>query len=301
MSGPGRFGAVLTAMTTPFDAEGKLDLDGAQVLAKWLVAQGNDGLVVAGTTGESPSLSHEEKRDLWTAVAEAVDVPVIAGSTMSSTCDSVGLTEIASACGVDAILAVTPYYNRPSQAGIEAHFLAVAGATDLPVMLYDIPVRTGRKIEHPTLVKLLGEVENIVALKDAAGSPAASASVVAEVGGFDLYSGDDAMTLPLLAVGACGVVGVATAWCARQTGEMCKAFWAGDIDRARTMNQALIPSWQFETGEVAPNPVPTKAMLRTLGLPAGEPRLPMGPTPAGLEDEARAVYAALVARYGGHA
>ena len=146
--GPGRFGAVICAMATPFDADGRLDLDGAATLARWLVDHGNDGLVVAGTTGESPVLSDAEKRDLWRAVRDAVTVPVIAGTSTADTAHSVELTRTAAGIGVAGILAVTPYYNRPSQAGIEAHVRAIAAAADLPVLLYDIPVRTGRKVSE---------------------------------------------------------------------------------------------------------------------------------------------------------
>src|SRR3954454_15899052 len=176
----GRWGAVVTAMATPFDDNGALDLDGAATLARWLADHGNDGLVVCGTTGESPVLSDDEKLELWRAVAEAVTIPVVAGSTTNDTAHSVELSKAASRTGAAGILAVTPYYNRPSQAGLEAHFRAVAGATDLPVMLYDIPVRTGRKIAHRTLLSLLRGTTNIVAVKDATADPAGSARLVAE-------------------------------------------------------------------------------------------------------------------------
>jgi 4-hydroxy-tetrahydrodipicolinate synthase len=281
-------------MITPFDDEGNLDLDGAAKLARWLVDHGNDGLVVAGTTGEAPTLSDEERLDLLRAVTEAVTVPVIAGSTSNDTHHSVELTRAAEATGVAGILAMTPYYNRPSQAGIEAHFRAVADATRLPVMLYDIPIRTGRKIAHDTLVALLRDVPNIVAVKDAALDVSASARLVADApDDFDLYSGNDDQTLPLLSIGAVGLVGVATHWCGTQAGEMLAAFWKGDVDEARRINARLIESWEFETSNEAPNPVPAKAMLRVMDLPAGECRLPMGPTPAGLEDRARQVLANL--------
>jgi len=147
---PGRFGAVLTAMVTPFDDEGGLDLDAAARLARWLVENGNDGLVVSGTTGEAPVLSDQEKADLWTAVAEAVTVPVIAGAGTNDTRHSLELTAVAERAGVAGILAVTPYYSRPPQAGLAAHFRALAGSTRLPVMIYDIPIRTGRKVAHET-------------------------------------------------------------------------------------------------------------------------------------------------------
>jgi 4-hydroxy-tetrahydrodipicolinate synthase len=288
---PGRFGAVLTAMVTPFNEDGTLDLDGAQTLARHLVDHGNDGLVIAGTTGEAPTLTDDEKRDLWRAVKEAVTVPVIAGSTSNDTAHSVHLTKMATDVGVDAILAQTPYYNRPSQAGLAAHFRAVAAATTLPVMLYDIPIRTGRKIHHDTFVSLAGDTPNIVAVKDAVGDPAQSAALVAAVPSLELYSGEDKMTLPLLAIGACGTVSVASHWAGLQQAEMFAAFAKGDVDVAREINARLLESWDFQGSEAAPNPIPTKAMLRVLGLPGGPCRLPMGPEPDGLEQQARQVLA----------
>jgi 4-hydroxy-tetrahydrodipicolinate synthase len=294
MAIPGRFGAVLTAMATPFGPDGSLDLDGAVHLATWLTEHGSDGLVVTGTTGEAPTLGDAEKRELWRAVTEVVTVPVIAGCGTNDTAHSLHLTRQAEEAGAAGILAVTPYYNRPSQAGLAAHFRAVANATSLPVMIYDIPVRTGRKMAHETLLDLALSVPNVVAVKDAAGNPAASARLLAEApGGFELYSGDDALTLPLLAVGASGVVGVATHWAGAEMAEMISCFAKGDIEGARALNARLIPSYAFETGDEAPNPVPTKAMLRVLGLPGGACRLPMGPEPSGLEDRARAVLAGL--------
>lgn len=284
-----RFGQVLTAMVSPFDGDDNLDVDGAQKLAKWLVANGNDGLVIAGTTGESPTLSHDEQIELIAAVADAVDVPVIAGTGSNDTRAAVDLTKRATDVGATGILSVTPYYNRPSQEGIVRHFEAVAASTDLPVMLYDIPVRTGRKIETANLIRL-SRVENIVALKDAAGNPGETAVVVAETtDDFDVYSGDDSQTLPLLAVGAAGVVGVATHWCGVETKAMVEAFAAGNVAEATRINQKLLASWDFETGDIAPNPLPSKAMLRVLGLPGGACRSPMGPEPEWLADDARKV------------
>jgi 4-hydroxy-tetrahydrodipicolinate synthase len=290
----GRFGRVLTAMVTPFDEAARLDLDVARELARWLEDQGNDGLVVAGTTGEGAVLSDEEKLSLWAAVAEAVSIPVIAGAGSNDTRHSVHLTAEASNLGVAGILAVCPYYNRPSQAGMDAHFRAIADATELPVMLYDIPIRTGRKIATATLLRLADEVPNVVALKDAAGNPAETAAVVARaVPGFEVYSGDDSMTLPLLAIGAVGVVGVATHWSAPDHVELFDQWDKGDVAAARLVNARLLESFAYETGDDAPNPLPTKALLRTLGLRVGEARLPMGPAPAGLEARARDVLASL--------
>lgn len=288
--GPGRFGAVLTAMVTPFSGGGDLDIDGAVALARWLVEHGSDGLVVAGTTGESPVLSDEEKVALWEAVVRAVTVPVIAGSTSNDTAHSVELTKQAAYAGVAGILAVTPYYSRPPQSGLDAHFRAVAAATSLPVLIYDIPVRTGRKVAHETLVSLARQVPTIVGVKDAAGNPAESARLIAEAPpGFDLYSGDDALTLPLLAVGGAGVISVAAHWAGQEIAAMVSSFFDGDIDGARKLNARLLESWRFQSGDVTPNPIPAKAMMRALGLPAGQCRLPLGPSQAGLEDQAREV------------
>jgi 4-hydroxy-tetrahydrodipicolinate synthase len=291
---PGRFGAVLTAMVTPFDANGDLDLDTAARLARWLVDHGNDGLVVTGTTGEGPVLTDEEEVDLWRAVREAVSVPIIAGAGTNDTRHSVRQAKAAEAAGVDGVLVVTPYYNRPSQAGMEGHFRAVAAATSLPVMLYDIPIRTGRKIAHDTLIRLITEVPNIVAVKDAALDVAGSARLVADApDDFELYSGNDDQTLALLAIGAVGTVGVATHWAGAQTGEMIAAFSKGDVDEARRINQRLLESYSFEGNDLTPNPVPSKAMMRVIGIPVGECRLPNAPAPEGLEDRARDVLARL--------
>ena len=283
-----RFGNVLTAMVSPFTPDDELDIAGAQTLASWLVANGNEGLVIAGTTGESPTLTHDEQIELIGAVADAVDVPVIAGTGSNDTRAAIELTERATEAGADAILSVTPYYNRPSQEGLLGHFRAIARSTDLPIMLYDIPGRTGRKIATENII-LLAQEPNIVALKDAAGHPGETARVIAETTDFDVYSGDDSMTLPLLAVGACGVVGVATHWCGVETSAMVQAFRSGDVAEATRINQHLLASWDFETGDLRPNPIPTKTMLRVLGLPGGRCRPPMGPEPAGLEDLARKV------------
>lgn len=289
-----RFGRVLTAMVTPFDDQGRLDLKAAQQLAQWLLDQGNDGLVLNGTTGESPTLTAEESLDLFRAVREATDAPLIAGTGSNDTAHAIKMTKAATAIGVDGVMLVAPYYNKPSQAGLERHFRMVAEATDLPVILYDIPGRTGRKVETSTILTLAHAVPNLIGLKDAAGNPGETGRVAAGAPeGFQIYSGDDAQTLPLLAIGAVGVISVAGHWCARPFGDMIRAFDAGDLARARRLNAALLPSFRFETSDAAPNPVPSKAMLRTLGLPVGQCRSPMGPTPDGLEDEARRVYAAL--------
>ncbi len=277
-------------MVTPFDDAGELDVDGAVTLARWLAGHGSDGLVVAGTTGEGPVLSDAELGQLWRAVSEAVTVPVIAGTGSNDTRHTVRCTKLAQGAGVDGALVVTPYYSRPSQAGLAAHFRAVAEATTLPVLLYDIPVRAGRKIAHDTMVRLARDVKNIVGVKDAAGDVPGSARVVAEApAGFELYSGDDALTLPLLAVGAVGAVSVASHWAGEETNDMVAAWFKGDVEGARQTNARLFESYEFESSEDFPNPLPAKAACRVLGLPAGQCRLPLGPAPLELEHSARAV------------
>ena len=291
-----RFGEVLTAMVTPFTPNGDLDLDGAVKLAKWLVAQGNDGLVVAGTTGEASTLTDEEQFSLVEAVSAAVTVPVIAGAGSNDTRHALALTAGMKARGAAAVLSVTPYYNRPGQSGIETHFRAVCEATDLPVVIYDIPVRAGRKIAPEVLLRLAREVPNVVALKDAAGDYPGTARLMSQApAGFELYSGDDSMTLAFLTLGGVGVIGVATHWTAAEHKEMITSFKKGDVERARQLNARLVESFDFETGDANPNPIPSKAMLRTLGLPAGQCRLPLGDAPEGLEARAQAVMANLQA------
>jgi 4-hydroxy-tetrahydrodipicolinate synthase len=205
------------------------------------------------------------------------------------------MTKAAAELGADAALVVGPYYNRPPQAGIEAHYRAIATANPgLPILVYDVPSRTGRRIAHDVLVRLATEVPNIVGLKDATGDLAAAARVVADTpGSFELYSGDDSLTLPLLSVGAVGVIGVATHWAGAAFAEMIAAHNKGDVARARDSNARLIPSYDYSNNETVVFSMATKAMLRTLGLPVGECRLPLGPAPAGTEDRARRVYEAL--------
>lgn len=289
-----RFGRVLTAMVTPFDANGVLDLDVARSLAVHLQDQGNDGLVIAGTTGESPVLSDDERLALFAAVIEAVNIPVIAGTGTNDTAHSVHLTREAAALGAAGILAVCPYYNRPSQAGIEAHVRAMAAASDLPVMVYDIPVRTGRKISTATLLRLAREVTNVVALKDAAGNPGETAALISSApDGFEVYSGDDSCTLPLLASGIVGTVGVATHWTGLDHQEMFDLWEKGDTLGARLVNSRMLESFAFETGDDAPNPIPTKAVLRYQGIPVGQARLPMGDAPEFTEQRVPQVLANL--------
>ncbi len=289
-----QFGPVLTAMVTPFGDEGNLDLDGAQNLARYLVANGNDGVVVAGTTGESPTISYEEQRELFVAVREAIpDASMVAGAGSNDTRTAIKNTEAATEAGADAILAVCPYYNRPSQNGLYQHFAASAAATELPVMVYDVPGRTGRKIASETIAQL-AEIDNITCLKDASGDPGETARLTSMLpDDFEIYSGDDGLTLPLLAVGAVGVVGVVTHYVGREMSDLIAAFNAGDTARAAAINRQLMPAYGHFAYDDAPSPVPTKSMMNLLGVPVGECRLPMGPTPADMESRSKSVLAAL--------
>ncbi len=290
-----RFGRVSVAMVTPFDEHQELDVDAAVALAKWLVAEGNESLVVSGTTGESATLTIDEKLTLFEAVSAAVTVPVIAGTTGSNTRQDIGLTAEAAKLGIAGVLGVSPYYNRPSQAGLELHFRAIADTTDLPIMLYDIPKRTGRKLASTTIARLVNDVTNIVALKDAAGDPSETAKVIAYCpDDFEVYSGDSPMNLPLMSVGAVGAVGVCTHWAAPEHVRMFAAWERGDVAEAQRVNRILIESYDFEGNDDAPNPVQPKAMMRALGHPVGRCRLPMGPAPEGTEEAAKGVYERLI-------
>jgi 4-hydroxy-tetrahydrodipicolinate synthase len=271
------FGRVLTAMVTPFTSDGALDLNGASRLAGHLVANGSDGLVVAGTTGESPTLTHDEKRDLFRAVVETVrgKASVIAGTGTYSTAESIELSEMAADQGVDGLLLVTPYYSRPPQAGLLAHFEAVAKNVPLPIVLYDIPSRTGRKIEHDTLLAL-AKVPNIVGVKDAAGDLAGTARLAAEKpADFSIWSGDDILTLPMLSVGGIGVVSVASHLVGGRIQEMIAAHEKGDADGAAAVHHDLLAL--IDALFVTSNPIPVKAALGMVGLPAGPTRLPLVP------------------------
>jgi 4-hydroxy-tetrahydrodipicolinate synthase len=283
------FGRVITAMVTPFDENGALDLERARSLAEHLVANGSDGLVLAGSTGESPTLQFEEKRDLFAAIVDAVGsrADIIAGTGTYDTRESIHLSQMAAEQGVDGLLVVTPYYSRPPQSGLLQHFTAVAGATNLPVMLYDIPSRTARKIEHPTLLKL-AEVPNIVGVKDAAGDLAGTARLAAEKpDDFTIWSGDDALTLPMLSVGAHGVVSVASHLVGARLQEMIAAHEKGDANQAAAINTELVPI--FDVLFITSNPIPLKAALAEVGRPVGDPRLPLVPATNDERAKVRAV------------
>lgn len=271
---PAPFGHMLTAMVTPFTPDGEVDYDGVAQLAMHLVdVEGHDGLIVNGTTGESPTLRDAEKIASLKVVLEAVGdrATVITGASNNDTRHSIEIARAAQDAGAHGLLLVTPYYNKPPQAGIAAHFLAIADATDLPIMTYDIPGRTGTPIESDTFARI-AEHPRIVANKDAKADLAAAASVIT---GTDLawYSGDDALTLPLLSVGAVGVVSVVGHVLAPRIATMMAAHRAGDVARAAELNASMIPAYvgMFRTQGV----ILAKAALRELGLPSGPVRLPL--------------------------
>lgn len=283
----GGFGHVLTAMVTPFDRDGNVDLDTARSLADHLISRGSDGLVVVGTTGESPTLKDEEKQVLIEAVAETCrgKAKVIAGSSTYDTEHSVSLSRSAAASGADALMAVTPYYSRPSQAGIASHFKAIAESTDLPVILYNIPSRTGTLIELETVVELSAH-PNIAGIKDATGNLAMTSRIIAETReDFAVYSGDDALTLPMLSIGAEGVISVASHVAGNKISQMIEAYFAGDVAGARSIHLELLNL--FTLLFLEPNPGPVKAACEIAGFPVGPPRLPMQPASPALESELR--------------
>lgn len=268
------FGRVLTAMVSPFTADGSLDLDGAARLASYLVdEQGNDALVVNGTTGESPTTTDAEKENLIRAVVEAVGdrARVVAGVGTNDTRHTIELAASAEKAGAHGLLVVTPYYNKPPQSGLLRHFTAVADASGLPVMLYDIPHRSGVPIDTETLVRL-ADHGRIVAVKDAKGDLIATSWVTSRTG-LAYYSGEDALTLPALAVGCVGVVGTSTHFTGALTAQMIEAYDAGDMTTALTLHRRLLPLFTgiFRTQGT----ILVKAGLASLGLPAGPVRPPL--------------------------
>ncbi|MEL3950027.1 MULTISPECIES: 4-hydroxy-tetrahydrodipicolinate synthase [Streptomyces] len=267
------FGRVLTAMVTPFTADGALDLDGARQLAAHLVDAGNDGLIVNGTTGESPTTSDAEKAELVRAVVDAVGgrAHVVAGVGTNDTRHSIELARAAESAGAHGLLTVTPYYNKPPQEGLFRHFTAIADATELPVMLYDIPGRSGVPINTETIVRL-AEHPRIVANKDAKGDLGRASWAIAR-SGLAWYSGDDMLNLPLLSVGACGFVSVVSHVVTPELRAMIDAHTSGDVQKATEIHQKLLPVFtgMFRTQGV----ITTKAALALQGRPGGPLRLPL--------------------------
>ena len=267
------FGRLTTAMITPFKSDGEIDWSGVEKLAAHLVSTGHDGVVLNGTTGEAPTTSDDEKDEIIKVVRKVVGskIKIVAGAGNNETSHSVEQAKRAAKAGADALLVVTPYYNKPPQAGIAAHFTAMADATDLPVVMYDIPGRTGIEIESDTIVKLF-EHPKIVALKDAKGNVAATSWVIKRCG-IPVYSGDDILNLPLLAVGAVGVISVCGHTVGKEIRQLLDAWFAGDAAKALEMHQKLLPVYTgtFRTQGA----ILTKAALNAMGLPGGFTRLPL--------------------------
>ena len=273
MSTQAPFGRLITAMITPFAKDGSIDWDGVATLAAHLADHGHDAIAVNGTTGEAPTTKSSEKLEIIKVVKSAVGsrVKVLSGAGDNETSYTVEQAKRSADAGADGLLIVTPYYNKPPQAGIEAHFKAVASATDLPIMMYDIPGRTGVEIESDTIVRLF-ELPNIVALKDAKGNLAATSDVIARCG-IPVYSGDDILNLPFLSIGAVGFVSVCGHTVGSELREMLDAWFAGNTARALEIHQKLIPVFKgtFKTQGA----ILTKAAMNLMGLPGGTTRLPL--------------------------
>ncbi|ASV65902.1 4-hydroxy-tetrahydrodipicolinate synthase [Cytobacillus sp. FSL W7-1323] len=284
------FGRVSTAMVTPFDINGHIDFAKTTQLINHLIENGTDSLVVAGTTGESPTLTKEEKLALFKHVVKVTDgrVPVIAGTGSNNTYSSIELTKKAAEIGVDAIMLVAPYYNKPNQAGLYEHFKAIAASTDLPVMLYNIPGRSSVNIAPETIIEL-SKIKNIVSVKEASGDLNAMTKIIAETDDdFLLYSGDDGIALPVLSIGGAGVVSVASHIIGSEIQEMVQAFLDGHYQEAAKLHQSLLPI--MEAMFAAPSPVPVKTALQVKGLDVGSVRLPMVP----LSEQERATLIAII-------
>ena len=267
------FGRLLTAMVTPFTKSGEIDWAGVEKIAAHLVSSGHDGIVLNGTTGEAPTTSDDEKDQIIKVVRKVVGdkIKIVAGAGNNETSHSVEQAQRAAKAGADGLLVVTPYYNKPPQAGIQAHFTAMADATDLPVMMYDIPGRTGVEIESDTIVKL-AEHKNIVALKDAKGNPAATSWVIKR-SSIPVYSGDDILNLPLLSVGAVGFVSVCGHTVGADLRVMLDSWFSGNSSKALEVHQKLLPVFTgtFRTQGA----ILTKAALNLMGLPGWFTSLPL--------------------------
>ncbi|MBS4199011.1 4-hydroxy-tetrahydrodipicolinate synthase [Bacillus sp. FJAT-49732] len=286
------FGQVSTAMVTPFDNKGNIDFQKTTMLVNHLIHNGSDSLVVAGTTGESPTLSTEEKLALFRHITNTVDgrVPVIAGTGSNNTYASIELTKKAEEIGVDAIMLVAPYYNKPNQSGLYQHFVSIARSTTLPIMIYNIPSRSSVNIAPETMIEL-SKVDNIVAAKEASGDLNAMAEIISKTDDdFLLYSGDDSLALPVLAIGGCGVVSVASHVIGPELQEMISLFKEGKHEEAASIHRRLLPLMRGLFA--APSPTPVKTALQMSGFDVGSVRLPLVP----LSEQERADLAHLLER-----
>ncbi|WP_066250101.1 4-hydroxy-tetrahydrodipicolinate synthase [Neobacillus drentensis] len=284
------FGQLLTAMVTPFDQNGEIDFNATRNLVDYLIENGTDGIVVAGTTGESPTLTSEEKVALFQFVVDVVNgrVPVIAGTGSNNTRASISLTKQAEEAGVDGIMLVAPYYNKPSQEGMYQHFKAIAESVSLPIMIYNIPGRCVVNISVETIVRL-SQLPNIIAVKEASGNLDAMAEIISQTpSDFSLYSGDDGLALPVLAIGGTGVVSVASHVIGNEMKEMIHQFKNGQVQEAASAHRRLLPI--MKALFTAPNPAPVKAALNINGVNVGGLRLPLLP----LSDEEKSALQAVL-------
>lgn len=290
------FGRLLTAMVTPFNADGSVNYEKAADLAEWLINNGSDGLVVAGSTGEAATMSAEEKLELFRVVVNRINkrVPVIAGTGSNNTTDSVKMTKMAEAMGVDGALIVGPYYNKPTQEGFYQHFAAVAQSTGLPIIVYNVPGRTASNISPAIVARLAADFENIVAIKEAAGNVAQVAelySVLPEE--FTIYSGDDGLILPFMSVGATGLISVLSNIGGGILQDVMQAYEDGRIREAAKLNARMVPLANAMFIET--NPIPVKAAVTLVtGIDAGQPRLPLTP----MEPANKAKMVAVLQEYG---
>ena len=290
------FGRLLTAMVTPFNADGSVNYEKAADLAEWLINNGSDGLVVAGSTGEAATMSAEEKLELFRVVVNRINkrVPVIAGTGSNNTADSVKMTKMAEAMGVDGALIVGPYYNKPTQEGFYQHFAAVAQSTGLPIIVYNVPGRTASNISPAIVARLAADFENIVAIKEAAGNVAKVAelySVLPEE--FTIYSGDDGLILPFMSVGATGLISVLSNIGGGILQDVMQAYEDGRVREAAKLNARMVPLANAMFIET--NPIPVKAAVTLVtGIDAGQPRLPLTP----MEPANKAKMVAVLQEYG---
>lgn len=289
------FGRLLTAMVTPFNEDGSVNYEVAADFAEWLIENGSDALVVAGSTGEAATMSVDEKLELFRVVVQRINkrVPIIAGTGSNNTADTVKMTKMAEAMGVDGFLVVGPYYNKPTQEGFYRHFATVAQSTRMPIIVYNVPGRTGSNIAPATVARLAEDYENIVAIKEAAGNVAQTAELYRVLPeNITIYSGDDGLILPFMSVGATGLISVLSNIGGGMLQDVMQAYSEGRVHDAAELNKKLVPlanSMFIET-----NPIPVKyAVTKVTGINAGEPRLPLTP----LSTEAAAKLDAILKEY----
>ena len=279
------FGRVLTAMVTPFHGDGSVNLEATKQLVEWWLDHGSDGLVVTGSTGEAATMTAEEKKAVWTTVVQQVKgrVPVIAGTGSNNTAGSIEATQMADACGVDGFLVVGPYYNKPTAEGYYQHFKAIAACTEKPLMLYNVPGRTGANIPPAVIARVAKDCSNVVAVKEAAGNVGQVAELYRILPeDFSIYSGDDVLLLPFMSVGATGIVSVLSNIGGEMLQDMMRAYEEGRVKEAAALNKRVVPLAQALFIET--NPIPVKAAVTLVtGIDAGAPRLPLTPMSEGAQ------------------